>query len=30
MSAAVYFIIGLIGVMFALISFTGLQKSKDD
>lgn len=30
MSAAVYFVIGLIGVMFALISFTGLQKNMDD
>ncbi len=30
MSAAVYFVIGLIGVLFALISFSGLQKSNDD
>lgn len=30
MSAAVYFVIGMIGILFALISFTGLQKSKDD
>lgn len=30
MSAVVYLVVGLIGVLFALISFSGLQKNKDD
>jgi hypothetical protein len=30
MSAVVYLAVGLIGVIFALISLTGLQKNKDD
>ena len=30
MSAAVYFVIGLICVLFIMISFTGLQKLDED
>jgi hypothetical protein len=30
MSVVVYLVVGLIGALFALISFSGLQKNKDD
>lgn len=30
MSAVVYFVVGLIGVLFALISFTGLDHGDND
>ncbi len=30
MSAVVYFVVGLIGLVFALISFSGLDQNQDD
>lgn len=30
MSAVVYFVVGLIGIIFALISFSGLERGKND
>jgi len=30
MSAIVYFVVGLIGVLFAMISFTGLEHGDND
>lgn len=30
MSAAIYFVVGLLGVLFAAISFTGLEHGKND
>ncbi len=30
MSAVVYLVVGLFGILFALISFTGLEKGDND
>ena len=30
MSAAIYFVVGLLGIIFAAISFTGLEQGKNE